>query len=75
MQCEHKTEKVHTTLQELGIQPITHEQFVCDLIEGRTSGGKSFQPPDTLIVKLLNTMMPFMMRLQLAISGGRARKA
>ncbi len=74
MQREHKFDKVHTTLQELGIQPITYEQFVRDLVAGCTGGGSSFQPPDTLTVKLLNAMMPFMMRLQLAMNGGRARK-
>ena len=74
MQREHKFDKAHTTLQELGIPPITYDQFVRDLVAGRTGGGNSFQPPNTVAVKLLNTMMPFMMRLQLAMSGGRARK-
>ncbi len=74
MQREYKLERVHTTLQELGIQPITYEQFVHDLVAGCTGGGSSFQPPDTFKVKLFNAMMPFMMRLQLALNGGRARK-
>ncbi|MEN8240613.1 MAG: SDR family oxidoreductase [Chloroflexota bacterium] len=65
----HQVEKVHPTLQELGIQPITYEQFVGDLVAGRTGGGNSFQPPDTLIVKMLGVLMPVMMRLALRFSG------
>lgn len=73
-QREHKIDQVHPTLQELGIQPIPYEQCVRDIIAGRTSSGSSFQPPDTLMVRLLNATMPFMMKLQLAMNGGRARK-
>lgn len=74
LQREHKIEKVHTTLQELGIQPITYEQFARDLVAGKTGGGNSFQPPNTLAAKGLNALMPFALRLQLAFSGGHARK-
>ena len=67
MQSEHRIEKVHHTLQELGIQPITYEQFLHDLIAGRTGGGNSFQPPNTLLFKTLNAVMPLVMRLRVAL--------
>ena len=70
---DHRVEKVHPTLQELGIQPTTYEQFVRDLVAGRTGGGNSFQPPDTLVFKMLDAVMPVMMRLSLRFSG-RSRR-
>ena len=70
---DRQVEKVHPTLQELGIQPITYEQFVRDLVAGHTGGGNSFQPPDNLMVKMLGAMMPIMMQLALRLSG-RSRR-
>ena len=70
---DHRVEKVHPTLEELGIQPTTYEQFVRDLVAGHTGGGNSFQPPDTLVFKMLDTVMPVMMRLSLRLSG-RSRR-
>ena len=71
MQREHRIEMIHTTLQELGITPITYAQFARDLVAGRTGGGNSFQPPDTFMVRLMNAMMPTMMKMQLAFSGAK----
>ncbi len=65
MQREHCFERVHPTLQELGIQPTTYEQFLRDFIAGRAGSGNSFAPPDTLLVRMMNATMPLMMRLQL----------
>jgi uncharacterized protein YbjT (DUF2867 family) len=64
LQREHRLEKVHTTLQELGIQPTSYEQFLRDYIAGRTSGGNSFQQPDTLFVKAFNAFGVFVMRMR-----------
>jgi uncharacterized protein YbjT (DUF2867 family) len=74
MQREGRIDRVHTTVQDLGLQPITYDQFVRDLVAGRTGGGNSFQPPDTLLVRLLNASMPVMLKLQLRISGAVAPK-
>lgn len=71
-QREHRLEQVLPTLQDLGITPIRYEQFVRDLVAGRTGGGNSFRPPDTLVFRLLSVMMPVMMRLRLRL-GGRDR--
>lgn len=71
---EHRLERVHTTLADLGIQPTTYEQFVQDLVAGRTGGGNSFQPPDTLLVKLLDTAIPTLMNLRFRILGRPQRR-
>ena len=70
MQRERRPEieGVRSTLQDLGIQPITYEEFLPDYIAGKTSGGNSFVPPDTLLVRLMNATMPIMMRMQLRFS-------
>ena len=65
LQREHKLEKVHSTLQELGIQPTTYEQFIQHLVAGQTGEGHSFEPPDSLIFKIMNAIMPLMARLNL----------
>ncbi len=67
----HRLETVHPTLTELGIRPTTYEEFVRDLVAGRTGGGNSFTPPDTLVFKVLSATMPLAMRLRLALSGRR----
>lgn len=74
MQRQRGIEKVHSTLQDLGIQPIKYEQFVKDWIAGRTGGGNSFQPPDTLSVKLMNATMPFILRIRLYFHNRAGRK-
>jgi uncharacterized protein YbjT (DUF2867 family) len=61
----HKLDTVHSTLADLGIRPTTYEEFLRDLVAGRTGGGNSFQPPDTLQVRLLTAAMPWMMRARL----------
>jgi len=65
MQREHQIEKVHTTLQDLGFEPTTYEQFLRDLVAGRTGGGNSFQPPDTLLARAVKAVLPAMLRLRL----------
>jgi uncharacterized protein YbjT (DUF2867 family) len=71
---ERRLEKVHTTLQDLGIQPTTYEQFLRDLLAGRTGGGSSFEPPDSLGFKLVSAMMPVMMRLVMRLRGLGGRR-
>lgn len=66
---EHVFETTTPTLRELGITPTTYEQFVGDLVAGRTGGGNSFQPPNTRLAALLDRMMPLAMRLYLGIRG------
>jgi hypothetical protein len=66
---EHRLARVHTTLQDLGIKPIGYEQFLRDFVEGRTGGGNSFEPPDTLMFRMLSAVMPAMMRLMLRVRG------
>ncbi|MBK7825518.1 SDR family oxidoreductase [Nannocystis sp.] len=70
---EHRLEQVHPTLQALGIRPTSYEEFVRDLVAGRTGGGNSFKPPDTRLARLLGAVMPVMLRVRLAI-GGRPRR-
>lgn len=67
MQREHKLETVYTTQQELGLEPTDYAQFLDDLIAGRTGGGNSFQPPDTLLFKVISAVMPMVMRLRVAL--------
>lgn len=69
LQREHRMEETTSTLQELGITPITYEQFVRDLVAGRTGGGNSFEPPKTLAVKLLDRVMPLAVRAYLRVRG------
>jgi uncharacterized protein YbjT (DUF2867 family) len=66
---EHQFETTTSTLRELGITPTTYEQFVRDLVAGRTGGGNSFQPPKTLMVTLLDNVMPLALRLYFFIRG------
>jgi uncharacterized protein YbjT (DUF2867 family) len=64
-QREHRWETTTSTLSQLGITPTTFEQFVRDLIQGRTGGGNSFAPPEGLAAKLLEAMMPAAIKLRL----------
>jgi uncharacterized protein YbjT (DUF2867 family) len=65
LQRQHNMGKVESTFRDLGITPTTYEQFAGDLVAGRTGGGNSFEPPDTLLFKLVSAVMPVMMRLAL----------
>lgn len=65
LQREHNMGKVESALADLGVTPTTYEQFARDYVAGRTSGGNSFEPPNTLIAKLVNAVMPAMMKLML----------
>jgi uncharacterized protein YbjT (DUF2867 family) len=69
LQREHAMEQTTPTLRELGIEPITYEQFVRDLVAGRTGGGNSFQPPQTLLVRVLDRVMPPLMRAYVRVRG------
>lgn len=60
---ERRVERVHTTLQDLGIEPTTYERFVRDLVAGRTGGGNSFEPPNARVFKMISAVMPVMMKL------------
>lgn len=74
LQREHKMESTTSTLRELGITPIRYEQFVRDLIAGKTGGGNSFEPPRTLPIRVLDAVMPIAMRAYLGVRG-RERKS
>lgn len=69
LQREHKMEATTPTLQALGITPTTYEQFVRDLVDGRTGGGNSFTPPQTLLVRMLDRVMPPLMRAYVRVRG------
>ncbi|MFV8754513.1 SDR family oxidoreductase [Nannocystaceae bacterium ST9] len=69
MQRDHRFETKTSTLRELGITPITYEQFVHDLIAGKTGGGNSFQPPRTPLIRAMDAVMPVAMRAYLRIRG------
>lgn len=72
---EHRLARVHPTLEELGLVPTHFETFARDLVEGRTGGGNSFQPPDTLVFRALSVLMPLVVRARTRaerlFSGGR----
>lgn len=59
---EHRLERVHPTLEDLGLRPTTFEEFVRDVVAGRTGGGNSFQPPDTLLARAMGALMPLVFR-------------
>lgn len=68
-------------LQSLPILPISFEQTVRDLIRNETSGGNSFTPPNTLKIKVMSFLMPYVMRFlvasgltKLVINGSSRRK-
>lgn len=58
LQREHQWEHTTTTTHELGITPTSYEQFVRDLLAGRTGGGNSFEPPRARVNAVLQTIMP-----------------
>ena len=64
MQREHRLEIVTPTLRQLGIEPTGYEQFLQDYLAGRTVGGNSFQPPDTLRVRLYGLLGRYLLRLR-----------
>ena len=66
MQREHRLEALLPTLRDLGIEPTSYETFLRDYIAGRTVGGNSFQPPDTLFIRAFNQVGVWMMRLRVA---------
>jgi uncharacterized protein YbjT (DUF2867 family) len=66
---ERRLERVHDTLAQLGIPATTYEQFLRDLIAGRTGGGNSFEPPTGLAFKLVSEIMPRVMRLRFRLFG------
>lgn len=70
---EHRLERVHPTLDELGLVPTTFEQFVRDVVEGRTGGGNSFQPPDTPLFRAIAGVMPHVMRWRLRVRRWRRK--
>lgn len=68
---EHGAERVHDTLAQLGITPTTYEQFIRDYVAGKTTGGNSFTPPDTLVVRVVMGLAPWIMRLRVWLGAGR----
>jgi uncharacterized protein YbjT (DUF2867 family) len=75
LQREHAMESTTPTLRELGITPITYEQFARDLLAGKTGGGNSFEPPRTPLIRVLDAVMPIAMRAYLRIRGRDRFKA
>jgi uncharacterized protein YbjT (DUF2867 family) len=72
MQREHRWDQKTSTIAELGITPTTYEQFVRDFVEGRTGGGNSFVPRG-FASKLVEAMMPTMMKLQMWVQSSADR--
>ena len=72
VQREHGFERTTSTLRELGITPTTYEQFVRDLVEGRTGGGNSFEAPRGPFGKLLDAASTVANKL--ALRGGPSRE-
>ncbi|KAI9003994.1 NmrA family protein [Hyaloraphidium curvatum] len=69
LQREHAMEETTDTLAELGVVPTRYEQFVRDLVDGKTSGGNSFEPPRTMIVRLMDNVMPWLVWAYLGVVG------
>lgn len=65
---EHRLDRVHSTLSDLGIEPTTYERFVRDLLAGKTGGGNSFVPPSAPVARALSAVMPVMMRLAVRLA-------
>lgn len=65
---EHRLEQVHDTLAQLGIEATPYEQFLRDLIAGRT-GSSSFEPPSGVMFGLVKTVVPGLLRLRLRLFG------
>ncbi len=72
---EHRLERVEPTLTSLGIRPTTYEEFVRDLVAGRTGGGNSFKPPEGALARLLAAAMPAATRLRIRALGRSRRPA
>jgi uncharacterized protein YbjT (DUF2867 family) len=72
---ERRVERVHDTLEQLGIQPTTYEQFLRDLLAGRTGGGHSFELPNSRIARAIGAVMPAVMRLRFELLGRPKRAA
>lgn len=66
---EGRLSNVHATLEEIGIQPTSYEQFIRDLRARRTGGGNSFKPPNTMMFRVLDTVMPAMMKMRMRVFG------
>lgn len=72
---ERRTEKVHDTLEQLGIAPTTYEQFLRDMLAGKTGGGNSFEPPNGRAAKAIGAVMPHLMNLRFRVAGRPSRPA
>jgi uncharacterized protein YbjT (DUF2867 family) len=71
MQREHKFESTTSTLASLGITPTTYEQFVRDLLEGRTGGGNSFERPRGPVGKILDVLTTAAMKAYRRVRGAK----
>ncbi len=72
---ERRLERVHPTLEALGLRATTFEEFVRDVVEGRTGGGNSFQPPDGPLARAMGAIMPLVFRLRVRAQRLRASRA
>lgn len=70
----HELERVHPTLEELGLTPTTYESFVRDVVSGSTGGGNSFQPPDTTLFRLMSRVMPLVFRARVRLHALRSAR-
>jgi uncharacterized protein YbjT (DUF2867 family) len=75
MTREHRLERVHGTLAELGVGPTCYEEFLRDLVAGRTGGGNSFEAPTSAVFTVLSAVMPVLMRLRFRVFGRPRRSA
>lgn len=69
MTREHRFERVHATLAELGVTPTHYEEFLRDLVAGRTGGGNSFAAPSSPVYKIVSAVMPALLRLRFRMFG------
>lgn len=75
MAREHRFERVHSTLAELGVGPTSYEEFLRDLVAGCTGGGNSFAAPSSVAFKVVSAVMPALMRLRFRVFGRPQRPA
>jgi uncharacterized protein YbjT (DUF2867 family) len=66
---EHRLADPTDALTRLGIEPRTFARFAQDLAAGSTGGGNSFQPPDSLKLKVIGSAVQWFFRARFAVLG------
>lgn len=75
MTREHRFERVHSTLAELGVPPTCYEDFLRDMVAGRAGGGNSFEVPSSPVFRVVSAVMPALLRLRFRVLGRPVRQA